>query len=43
MVGEIYLLVLFGLTCVAYCIDTVRYRSYKRKSIKEEEGSSCIL
>lgn len=43
MVGEIYLLVLFGLTCVAYCIDTVRYRSYKRKSTKEEEGSSCMF
>ena len=39
MIGEVSLLVLFGLTCAAYCIDMVRYRAYKRKSTEEEEDS----
>lgn len=35
MIGEVSLLVLLGLTCAAYCIDMVRYRVYKRKSMED--------
>ena len=42
MIGELSLIALVGLTCLAYCVDTTRYKISVRRSRRkreEEEGS----
>jgi hypothetical protein len=42
MIGELSLIVLCGLTCVAYCVDITRYKVSvwrSRRKREEEEGS----
>lgn len=39
MIGELSLIVLCGLTCLAYCVDVTRYKvSVWRSRRKREEG-----
>lgn len=41
MIGELSLIALVGLTCLAYCVDTTRYKISvrRRKRREEEEGN----
>lgn len=42
MIGELSLIVLCGLTCVAYCVDVTRYKVsvwHSRRKREEEEDS----